>query len=153
MARPAKLASTTRKHLTKEEKENRLAVENKFKVDGEVVAPDYFNAEQIEVFVFLVDALKSADVLSTLDTFLIEQTAVNAVMLKTSNKLVTDKPELAGVAQFVNSNEKLVRTFLRLADSLCLSPASRAKLGSLVANNKKEAADPLINILSGGNND
>lgn len=153
MARPAKLASTTRKHLTKEEKENRLAVENKFKCDGEVVAPDYLNDEQLEVFNFIVDALKSADVISSLDVFIIAQTAVNAVMLKTSNSLVANKPDLVAVPQFVSANEKLVRTFLKLSDALCLSPASRAKLGSLVANNKKEATDPLINILSGGNSD
>jgi len=50
----------------------------------------------------------------------------------------------------VATQEKLVRTYLKLCDELCLSPQSRAKLGVLVANQKEEEQDPLLNVLQGG---
>ena len=51
---------------------------------------------------------------------------------------------------FVGTQERLVRTYLKLCDELCLSPQSRAKLGVLVANQKKEDTDPLLSVLNGG---
>ena len=60
------------------------------------------------------------------------------------------KPTLAIDREFVATQEKLVRTYLTLCDELCLSPQSRAKLGVLVANQKEEEQDPLLNVLQGG---
>ena len=71
-------------------------------------------------------------------------------MLHTANKRVAKRPTLANDREFVATQEKLVRTYLKLCDELCLSPQSRAKLGVLVANQKEEEQDPLLNVLQGG---
>ena len=106
--------------------------------------------EQKKAFKFIVDALRQAKVLSRLDAQTITQASVAIDMLTISNKEVAQNPMLSVDKDFVGTQEKLVRTYLKLCDELCLSPQSRAKLGVLVANQKKEETDPLLNVLQGG---
>ena len=40
------------------------------------------------------------------------------------------------------------KQYLNICSELCLSPAARAKMGTLVANQSKEA-DPLLSVLGG----
>lgn len=148
--RKAVSARTTKKHLTKAEKEKRIAVENAFIDDAEIEPPSYLTKTQLEAFHFIVDALRKAKVLSRLDTQTIIQASVAIDMLHTANKRVAKRPTLAIDREFVATQEKLVRTYLKLCDELCLSPQSRAKLGVLVANQKEEEQDPLLNVLQGG---
>ena len=132
------------------EKEKRIAVENAFIDDAEIEPPSYLTKTQLEAFHFIVDALRQAKVLSRLDTQTIIQASVAIDMLHTANKRVAKRPTLAIDREFVATQEKLVRTYLKLCDELCLSPQSRAKLGVLVANQKEEEQDPLLNVLQGG---
>ena len=146
-------AKVTKKHLTKEEKATRLAVENAFTDNAEVVAPSYLNEAQLEVFNFITEVLRKANVLSTLDTVTITQASVVIDMLNNSNKTVADNPSLALDGMFTQNMERLTRTYLKLCDALCLSPQSRAKMGALIANKKKEETDPLMNVLKGEANE
>jgi P27 family predicted phage terminase small subunit len=148
--RKAVSVRTTKKHLTKSEKDKRIAVENAFIDDADVKAPRYLTKNQKVAFKFIVTALKQAKVLSSLDTQTIIQASVVIDMLTFSNKEVASNPTLAIDREFVGTQEKLVRTYLKLCDELCLSPQSRAKLGVLVANQKEEEQDPLLNVLQGG---
>ena len=148
--RKAVSVRVTKKHLTKEEKGKRIAVENAFINDAEIKPPRYLTKEQKKAFKFIVDALRQAKVLSRLDAQTITQASVAIDMLTISNKEVAQNPMLSVDKDFVGTQEKLVRTYLKLCDELCLSPKSRAKLGVLVANQKKEETDPLLNVLQGG---
>lgn len=148
--RKAVSAKATRKHLTKAEKDTRLAVENAFIDDAEIEAPDYLTDMQLKAFKFIEKALRDAKVLSKLDTQTITQAAVAICMLHHSNKYIADNPIASIDKDFVATQEKLVRTYLKLCDELCLSPQSRAKLGVLVASQKKEEVDPLLNVLQEG---
>lgn len=149
--RKAMPVNATKKHLTKEEKDRRLAVENAFKSGGDVTIepPDYLDVDQLKAFDFIQSALREADVLSKLDTVTITQAAVAICMLECSNMRVINSPELSYDDKFVATHERLVRTYLKLCDELCLSPQARAKLGVLVANKQKERQDPLLNVLQG----
>lgn len=149
MAR-AKSAKTTKKHLTKAEKEARLAVENAFADDADVCPPSYLNNAQVEVFEFIAGVLKRANVLSSLDTQTITQASVVIDMLNNANIQVAKYPELSIDAAFTQNIERLTRTYLKLCAELGLSPTARAKMGSLIANKKKEETDPLLNVLQGG---
>lgn len=149
MAR-AKSAKTTKKHLTKAEKEARLAVENAFADDADVCPPSYLNNAQVEVFEFISGVLKRANVLSSLDTQTITQASVVIDMLNNANIQVAKYPELSIDAAFTQNIERLTRTYLKLCAELGLSPTARAKMGSLIANKKKEETDPLLNVLQGG---
>lgn len=149
MAR-AKSAKTTKKHLTKAEKEARLAVENAFADDADVCPPSYLNKAQVEVFEFIAGVLKRVNVLSSLDTQTITQASVVIDMLNNANIQVAKYPELSIDAAFTQNIERLTRTYLKLCAELGLSPTARAKMGSLIANKKKEETDPLLNVLQGG---
>ena len=148
--RKAMPVNATKKHLTKEEKDRRLAVENAFKSGGDVTIepPDYLDVDQLKAFDFIESALREADVLSKLDTVTITQAAVAICMLERSNMRVISYDD-----KFVATHERLVRTYLKLCDELCLSPQARAKLGVLVANKQKERQDPLLNVLQQGDAD
>lgn len=148
--RKAVSARVTKKHLTKDEMEKRIAVENAFIDNGEITPPTYMTKDQLAAFKFIENALREAKVLSKLDTVTITQAAVAICMLHQSNKLVARRPTMAYDKDFVGTQERLVRTYLKLCDELCLSPQSRAKLGVLVANQKKEDTDPLLSVLNGG---
>ena len=74
-------------------------------------------------------------------------------MLNNSNKTVAGNPSLALDGMFTQNMERLTRTYLKLCDALCLSPQSRAKMGALIANKKKEETDPLMNVLKGEANE
>lgn len=152
MAR-AKSAKTTKKHLTKAEKEARLAVENAFADDADVCPPSYLNKEQVEVFEFISGVLKRANVLSSLDAQTITQASVVIDMLNSANVQVANDPELAIDSAFTQNMERLTRTYLKLCAELGLSPTARAKMGSLIANKAKEDEDPLLSILKGGDTD
>lgn len=148
--RKAVSARVTKKHLTKDEMEKRIAVENAFIDNGEITPPTYLTKDQLAAFKLIENALREAKVLSKLDTVTITQAAVAICMLHQSNKQVARRPTLAVDKDFVGTQERLVRTYLKLCDELCLSPQSRAKLGVLVANQKKEDTDPLLSVLNGG---
>lgn len=149
--RKATPVNATKKHLTKAEKEQRLAIESAFTKGGNVTIeqPDYLDIDQLKAFDFIESALREAGVLSKLDTVTITQAAVAICMLERSNMRVINRPELSYDDKFVATHERLVRTYLKLCDELCLSPQARAKLGVLVANNQKEKQDPLLNVLQG----
>ena len=82
--RKAVSARVTKKHLTKAEKEKRIAVENAFIDDAEIEPPSYLTKTQLEAFHFIVDALRQAKVLSRLDTQTIIQASVAIDMLHIS---------------------------------------------------------------------
>ncbi len=150
MVARAKSVKTTKKHLTKAEKEARLAVENAFTNDAEVTPPSYLNKAQVEVFQFIAGVLKRANVLSSLDTQTITQTSVVIDMLNNANIQVAADPTLSTDSTFTQNLERLTRTYLKLCSELGLSPTARAKMGSLIANKKQEETDPLLNVLQGG---
>ena len=58
--RKAVSARTTKKHLTKAEKEKRMAVENAFTDDAVIEPPSYLTKTQLEAFNFIVDALSQS---------------------------------------------------------------------------------------------
>lgn len=149
--RKATPVNATKKHLTKKEKEERLAIESAFTKSGdvEITPPEYLDIVQLDAFKFIEQALREAGVLSKLDTVTITQAAVSICMLHHSNRQVINVPDLAYNDKFVATHERLVRTYLKLCDELCLSPQARAKLGVLVANKQKEAQDPLLIVLQG----
>ena len=66
---------TISKHLTKDEKLIREAVEDKIKGKcDKLIPPDYLNDGQMEIFYFIVDELSESNILGNLDKFAIEKT-------------------------------------------------------------------------------
>lgn len=147
MPRPAKPVKTSVKHNTKKDIETRIAVEDKLANDKMVaVPPDDWSVERKAIFQWLYEALEPTGVLCTLDKPTFFQACVIIDRLNELDKMI----DSVGVAdkELRICRSDYFKQYLNICSELCLSPAARAKMGTLVANQSKEE-DPLLSALGG----
>lgn len=147
MPRPAKPVKTSVKHNTKKDIETRIAVEDKLANDKMVaVPPTDWTPERKAIFKWLYEALEPTGVLCTLDKPTFFQACVIIDRLNELDKMI----DSVGVAdkELRICRSDYFKQYLNICSELCLSPAARAKMGTLVANQSKEA-DPLLSVLGG----
>ena len=78
MARPAKAASTRTGNMTKNEKNDRVEQENRIRgEDNALIPPDYLTNKQKSLFNYIVEHLKTAEILGNLDAFILAQAAIS----------------------------------------------------------------------------
>lgn len=149
MARPAKSISTAVGARTKAEKDGRKAAENKLKGVKTPEPPEYLNEKQREVFNFIVDGLKEAQILGKLDTYVLAMTATAIERLEYLDTELM-KPENVGNTKLMQAREKYSRDFFRGCNELSLSPQARAKLSIANVNAMMEAKkkNPLLEALN-----
>lgn len=147
MPRPAKPVKTSVKHNTKKDIETRITVENTFAKDKMVsVPPKDWTPQRKAIFQWLYEALEPTGVLCTLDKPTFFQACVIIDRLNELDKMI----DSVGVAdkELRICRSDYFKQYLNICSELCLSPAARAKMGTLVANQSKEA-DPLLSVLGG----
>lgn len=147
MPRPAKPVKTSVKHNTKKDIETRIAVEDKLANDKMVaVPPDDWSVERKAIFQWLYEQLEPTGVLCGLDKPTFFQACVIIDRLNELDKMI----DSVGVAdkELRICRSDYFKQYLNICSELCLSPAARAKMGTLVANQSKEA-DPLLSVLGG----
>lgn len=148
MPRAPKPARSTKGANTKCEIATRIAVEDKLAGVGiSSVPPRDFSKERAAIYKWLHKALKPSGVLSKLDTATFRQACIIIDRLNEIDRMIDDE----GVT---DKELRVARTdyfkqYLNICSELCLSPAARAKMGTLVANKQKET-DPLLEALGGG---
>lgn len=147
MPRPAKPVKTSVKHNTKKDIETRITVEDTFAKDKMVsVPPIDWTPQRKAIFQWLYEALEPTGVLCTLDKPTFFQACVIIDRLNELDKMI----DSVGVAdkELRICRSDYFKQYLNICSELCLSPAARAKMGTLVANQSKEA-DPLLSVLGG----
>lgn len=147
MPRPAKPVKTSVKHNTKKDIETRIAVEDKLANDKMVaVPPDDWSVERKAIFKWLYEQLEPTGVLCGLDKPTFFQACVIIDRLNELDKMI----DSVGVAdkELRICRSDYFKQYLNICSELCLSPAARAKMGTLVANQSTEA-DPLLSVLGG----
>lgn len=141
MPRPAKAVNTISKHLTNDEKEERIAIENKLKGNDELLKPpDYLTDKQKYYFEFIKEQLAEAEILGNLDIFILSQTAICVDRIAEFEKKINENRNLLVNKAFMSAKDKYSKDFFRCCNELCLSPQSRAKLSLL---NTEDQEDPL----------
>lgn len=148
MARPAKPVKTSVKHNTKKDIETRIAVEDTFAKDKMVsVPPDDWSVERKAIFKWLYEQLEPTGVLCGLDKPTFFQACVIIDRLNELDKMI----DSVGVAdkELRICRSDYFKQYLNICSELCLSPAARAKMGSLVANMQNKEEDPLLSALGG----
>ena len=139
----------TRHHSTKEERSIRLAVENRFRGDRyDETVPEEFNEEEARAYSWLCDVLRPADVLGEPDRHTMKLAAITIARLNYLDQMLRDNPGWLIDKDFNSIRNAYISQYLKFCKELCLSPGARAKVGSLVKN-QKAAEDPLIKVLSG----
>lgn len=140
-----------RKHLTKAEKAIRQGVEDTLK--GEELdsrPPQYLTKEQKKIYKWLVEKLKVTNVLSILDKHTVSQASI---IMERLNAVDAQINTLIASGQFDKDLEAIRKSYfsqyLQVCKELCLSPASRGRMGALACNAKKDQKDDLIKALNG----
>lgn len=155
----AKPIALSKKHYTKEEKEQRKNAEKRFKGNSDLVyeVPKQLKSKkEQEIYLFIVNELKSSDILNNLDIHLLVQTVNAIIQMDEANRLVKRYGQVIikedGSLQknpAINIYKDFHSIFYQCCNQLGLSPASRSKLTTLNLTKAEEDNDELMKILSG----
>ncbi len=138
----------TRHHSTKTEKAIRLAVENRFRGDRyDETVPEEFDDEETRAYLWLCEVLRPADVLGEPDRHTMKLAAITIARLERLDQMAREDPDLLLNKFYNGARNGYISQYLKFCQQLCLSPGARAKVGSLVKN-QKAAEDPLIKVLA-----
>lgn len=150
MGQKAISVSSVNKNLTKAEKKIRQDVETTFAaIDKTLQPPEYFTADQKKIFNELVEKLSATKLLLSLDQTTFEQAAIIIDRLNCVDKMLNNPENIFNI-NATNIRQKYFSQYLKICAELALSPAARAKLGTLSANNNNNKnTDPLVNALGG----
>lgn len=151
MARPAKPVALNSKHLTKQEYSERERLETKIRGDKtKIICPSDLSPDQKKIFKRIVKELGNSDILGSLDTYLLRQTAIAIDRLQAIEAMINEDSSLLFNAKLMASKEKYSKEFFRCCNELGLSPQSRAKFANLLAT---KTEDPLLAALAADDDD
>lgn len=148
MGRPCKNVNVLSKHLTKDEIENRKALESKLKGENnKIEPPSYLSKEQRKIFRYIVRELSEAEILSNLDIYILSSTAIAINRLQEIEKIVNEDPTKLLDRKLMSSRKDYQSDFFRCCNELSLSPQARAKLSNINLQAQENSSDELLNIL------
>lgn len=158
MSKAPKPLALVKKHLTKDEIAEREAVEERYKLNDDLVyfPPDDLEAEERELYLFIVNTLRPAEILCNLDIEIIRQTVNAVIRMNEAEKhikkygQVIEQPDGKLVK---NPSVGIYNDFHKVYQSnsakLGLSVSDRAKLSILDLKKKEEKSDPLLQLRKG----
>ena len=143
--------NSMRKNLTKAEIDERKRIEDMAKLDTDkLIAPSYFNKDQIEVFNFIRDELAGLELLDNLDLHALERYIISYYhytrISKSINRMAVKHEEFYNNTLLLEKYNKMARESAR---DLGLSLGERLKLLALSKMEDMENEDPLLRILNG----
>jgi len=158
MPRPAKAIATNSKKMSKEERKNRQETEKKLRGSNDDIKPfSYLNKRQKAIFRDILNNLNK-DILSNLDTYLLNQTAITIERLESlekeiniaskvtdENGKVKDKIDVKLIASLKSVREMYSKDFFRCCNELSLSPQARAKISINTTPSKKKTLREILN--------
>lgn len=149
--RPAKSANVTAKNLSNSDRTERVHVEEELRGKRDCLEPpDWLTARQKELFGFIVNELKEADILGNLDIFVLTQFVIAMDRIMTIENKINKSPSLLHDKDLMSAKDKYSKDLYRCISELSLSPQARAKIGTLNLAKRKKEADPVLQILNGG---
>lgn len=149
MARPTKSAKVIHPRTqTKAEMKKRIEIEEKLKGDLTKIEPSArLNSNQKKIFTYIVTEMAASKILGNLDMYILEMTCIAIDRLQNIEKIINQDFERICDKDLMASKAKYTTDFFKGVQDLCLSPASRAKMGVIAANKMQEEADPLLKVL------
>jgi P27 family predicted phage terminase small subunit len=148
LARPSKDVNLMSKHLTKEEKENRLEQQEQLKGRADNInPPEYLSENQIALFNYIKSELEESKLLCNLDVYILASCAIAIDRLQFIESKINKNPGLLMQNQIMSAKDKYTKDFYRCCNELSLSPQSRAKLGNINSKAKEVKGDPLLQAL------
>lgn len=148
MGRPCKSVATQSKKMSKEEREERLELENRLKGDSDnIVAPEYLTENQKNIFYKIVEELRTSNILSNLDVFILTTCAISIDRLHQIEQMINKNIDLIADKSLLSAKDKYTKDLFRCCNELSLSPQSRAKMANINLQAKEKEEDKLLQIL------
>lgn len=148
MGRPCKSVATQSKKMSKEEREERLELENRLKGDSDnIVAPEYLTENQKNIFYKIVEELRTSNILSNLDVFILTTCAISIDRLHQIEQMINENIDLIADKSLLSAKDKYTKDLFRCCNELSLSPQSRAKMANINLQAKEKEEDKLLQIL------
>lgn len=158
MARPAKAIDTNSMKMSKEERKERETSEKELRGPNEnIKAFNYLNKRQKAIFKDILNNLNK-NILSNLDTYLLNQTAITIERLESLEKEINiaskvidengkkkDKLDVSLIASLKSIRDMYSKDFFRCCNELSLSPQARAKLSINTIPEKKKTLMDILN--------
>lgn len=149
-ARPCKSVATMSKHLTKEQLQARQEQEEKLKgLADKIKPPAYLSKEQKKIFKYIVQELKASGILCNLDIYILTTCSIAIDRLQAIEELINNNIDNLYNKDLMSSKDKYTKDLFRCTSELSLSPQSRAKLGNLNLQTKRNEEDPVKKALKG----
>jgi len=132
LTRPSKNVNLLSKHLTKEEKQNRLDQEEQLKGRADNIVPaQELNENQLYLFNYIKSELSESGILTNLDIFILTKCAIAIDRLQNIERKINNTPALMFNRDVKSTKETYDKDFYRCCNELSLSPQSRAKLANI----------------------
>jgi len=158
MARPAKAIDTNSMKMSKEERKAREENEKKLRGNNDKIKPfSYLTKRQKVIFKDILKNL-NPDILSNLDTYLLNQTAITIERLESIEKEINSASEYLDengkkknrldaktIIKLKSVRDMYSKDFFRCCNELSLSPQARAKISLNVQPTKKKTLMDILN--------
>lgn len=163
IARPRKDCSALTGAYTKDALKDRVEQEKKLKGSSDnIEAPDFIKMDEVAFNKFneIVRELKAVDVIANVDTDLLAiycdswSKYVKATKMLVMQSMVEEQENKAGVITkmqnpYIKIQQSYSQQMIKLASLFGLSPADRSRISHIDPSDKKEKADPLMELLAG----
>lgn len=152
MARPTKSAHViTKDSQTKAELEYRKKNEEILKGNADKVKPSsHLTKEQKKIFRQIVKELEASGILSNLDVFILDKTAISIERMRAIDAMINEDLTLIADNALRLARQAYSQEFFRCCNELSLSPQSRAKLSNINLDMAQKSNDPVLGLLTGG---
>lgn len=158
MSRPAKAIDTNSMKMSKEEREARKENEKNLRGNNDAIkAFSYLNKRQKAIFKDILKNLNH-EILSNLDTYLLNQTAITIERLENIEKEINNASEIIDesgkkknkldaktIIKLKSVRDMYSKDFFRCCNELSLSPQARAKISLNIPPAKKKTLRDILN--------
>lgn len=158
MARPAKAINTNSMKMSKKERKEREENEEKLRGDNNKIKPfSYLTKRQKAIFKDILNNLNK-EILSNLDTYLLNQTAITIERLESIEKAINEaskvtdedgkiknKLDAKTIINLKSVRDMYSKDFFRSCNELSLSPQARAKISINTTPQKKKTLMDILN--------
>ncbi|WP_232709001.1 P27 family phage terminase small subunit [Acidaminococcus massiliensis] len=148
--RPACSVKATRHAMTKEEKAIRTSIEDAGKgLELPATPPKDMSTAEKRIYRWLYRNLQENRFLGQLDIETMKEACFIIAGLHTINVEIRNDPTKLTDRDICAARKNYFEQYLKICHELCLSPAARAKMGTLAVSAHKQEKDPLLKILGG----
>lgn len=148
--RPACSVKATRHAMTKEEKAIRTSIEDAGKgLELPATPPKDMSTAEKKIYRWLYRNLQENRFLGQLDIETMKEACFIIAGLHTINVEIRNDPTKLTDRDICAARKNYFEQYLKICHELCLSPAARAKMGTLAVSAHKQEKDPLLKILGG----